>query len=251
MKIIAVIGSPRKGNTYHIVSLIEQEMQKLGSVEFEYVFLRESSLEHCRGCLVCFGKGEEHCPIKDSREGIEQRLAQADGLILASPVYALSVTSLMKNFLDRFAYIIHRPRFFGKYALVVSVTGAAFLKDTMKLMADNARYWGFDVVDRVGFVYNGGPVSDEMTARVQKAALRFYGAISEQRPYNPSLTHYIVFHLQRAFFSEPMDGFTRDHEYYLEKGWLEPKSRFYTDRIKFSPVKSTLARIIAKAARKD
>jgi multimeric flavodoxin WrbA len=45
MKILAVIGSPRKGNTYKVVQLIEQKMKELGEIDFEYLFLKDIGLK--------------------------------------------------------------------------------------------------------------------------------------------------------------------------------------------------------------
>ena len=87
-------------------------MQKLGDVKFEYLFLQDTHLEMCRGCFNCVSRGEEFCPLKDDREDIEKRILEADGVIFASPVYCQMVSGLMKNFIDRFAYLFHRPVFF-------------------------------------------------------------------------------------------------------------------------------------------
>ena len=49
--------------------------------------------------------------IKDDALMIREEMLNADGLIFVSPVYAHQVTALMKNFIDRFAYVLHRPCF--------------------------------------------------------------------------------------------------------------------------------------------
>ncbi len=46
----------------------------------------------------------ERCPLMDDRERIEKQILASDGVIFASPVFAMNVTALMKKFLDRFAY---------------------------------------------------------------------------------------------------------------------------------------------------
>jgi multimeric flavodoxin WrbA len=38
MKVIAVIGSPRKGNSYKITQRIEEKFKKFGDIEFDYIF---------------------------------------------------------------------------------------------------------------------------------------------------------------------------------------------------------------------
>lgn len=114
MKILVIMGSPRKGNTYRATKKIEKSMQSMGSVEFEYLMLKDTDLSQCRGCFVCFTKGEDHCPCKDDAPVIEQKMHSADGVIFATPVYGMNVSALMKLFIDRFSYIFHRPRFFDK-----------------------------------------------------------------------------------------------------------------------------------------
>ena len=118
MKILAIMGSPRKGNTYRAVQRIEENMKAMGEVEFEYLWLKDAGLADCKGCTVCFLKGEQRCPLKDGRKAIEQKMLSVDGVIFASPNYASNVSGLMKTFIDRFAYAGHRPRFYGQYALM-------------------------------------------------------------------------------------------------------------------------------------
>jgi hypothetical protein len=37
----------------------------MGDVEVEIVRLSDYRIEACRGCKVCFEKGEAYCPLKD------------------------------------------------------------------------------------------------------------------------------------------------------------------------------------------
>lgn len=120
MKIIAIMGSPRgKGSGYKIVKMIEERMKAMGKVEFEYLFLKDANLKPCLSCYNCMAKGEDKCPLKDDRAVIEQELLTADGFILSSPVYVSNVSWLMKNFIDRFAYMNHRPQFHRQKMLTV------------------------------------------------------------------------------------------------------------------------------------
>jgi multimeric flavodoxin WrbA len=79
---------------------------------------------------------------------LEEMMMKADGIILASPTYAMQVPALMKKFLDHFAFLFHRPRFFGKQALLV-VTGRGGTKDVLKCLETSASAWGFHVVGKV------------------------------------------------------------------------------------------------------
>lgn len=68
------MGSPRKGNTYRAVKKIEESMQSMGNVEFEYLMLKDANLSQCRGCYMCIMEGEEHCPFKDESSVLEQKM---------------------------------------------------------------------------------------------------------------------------------------------------------------------------------
>lgn len=68
MKILAIIGSPRrKGNTYKVVSLIEERMKALGDVEFSYLFLKDANLETMPGMLAVplLGRVQDKIPVID------------------------------------------------------------------------------------------------------------------------------------------------------------------------------------------
>src|SRR5512145_3330087 len=131
MKVLVIMGSARKGNTYRATKKIEESMQSIGNVEFEYLMLKDASLSQCSGCCTCFGKGEDHCPNKDSAHIIEQKMHAADGVIFATPVYGMNVSALMKTFIDRFSYIFHRPRFFDKKALLLTTAGVLGNKEVL------------------------------------------------------------------------------------------------------------------------
>ena len=74
MKILVIMGSPRKGNTYRAAERIREILQSYGPAEFEYLWLREENLGFCRGCFTCIAKGEENCPVKDSAPAILQKM---------------------------------------------------------------------------------------------------------------------------------------------------------------------------------
>jgi len=115
MKIAAICGSPRKGNTYEVLNSIMENHQ---DIDYKILMLKDLNFELCKGCYSCVLRGEEKCPIKDDRDMIVEEMSEADGVIFASPTYSHMISAIMKNFFDRFGYYAHRPRFFDKYALV-------------------------------------------------------------------------------------------------------------------------------------
>jgi multimeric flavodoxin WrbA len=253
MKILAIMGSPHKGNSYTITTQIEAKMKTMGEVEFDYLFLKDVYLELCRGCFTCFAKGEEHCPIQDDRAQIEARMFQADGVIFVSPVYAINVTALFKNFVDRLAYIFHRPRFFGKYALVVSTTGGAGLKEVLRYLAIPATGWGFQLVHKLGVISPPKPMAltekfqHKNQRKIEKAARLFYNAIAAKTLPSPSLGDLIGFRGFRTVITLGKDQAVRDYAYWTdETGWVA-QNYFYDVRI--NPVKNMVAALMERLIR--
>ena len=143
MKVLAIIGSPGRGNSYRITQQVEDQLRsyaKHGSagevdLEFRYLFLMDANLELCKGCFVCISHGESNCPLEDSRADIERQILSSDGVILVSPVYSGNVPWLMKNFIDRFSYTMHRPVFVHQKLMQLVTGREAGLKGTLKSLS--------------------------------------------------------------------------------------------------------------------
>ena len=254
MKVLAVIGSPKgKGNTYNLVKKLEEEICAIdSSVEFEYLLLKDAGLQPCRGCFQCLEKGEHLCPLKDSREDIEGKMQEADGVIFASPVYVYNVSALMKGFIDRLAYICHRPCFNGKRAVVASTTGGVGLKFTLFTLAFEVGTWGFKVVHKLGAICPPGRVSDGNKQKLMKKDQRnigktarvFYNSLKETEPPKPGLIDLIAFNLRRTAFSRAEKDLA-DYRYWKSMGWLEEGAKyFYTVRV--NAAKRLLAAFMVK-----
>ncbi|TAN35200.1 MAG: flavodoxin family protein [Candidatus Methanoperedens sp.] len=103
MKLVGISGSPRaKGNT----DLLVQEALKAASgagVDTEFISLAGKKIKPCNGCGTCHTeKSKGICTIKDDDlPGIYEAMKDADGIIIGSPVYFLSVTAQLKALFDR------------------------------------------------------------------------------------------------------------------------------------------------------
>ncbi|MBF4694180.1 flavodoxin family protein [Fusibacter ferrireducens] len=105
MKVIAINGSPRKeGNTYHALKIVGDELEKEG-IEVEIVHVGNQMIRGCMGCNTCMKNRNEKCVIDDDlvNEAI-QKMKEADGILLGSPVHYAAVGGTMKSFLDRAFY---------------------------------------------------------------------------------------------------------------------------------------------------
>ncbi len=106
MKVIAFNGSPnKKGNTYHAIKIIAAELEKEG-IETEIVHVGNKSIRGCTACGQCAKNKNERCvlPGDEVNEWV-QKMKEADGIILGSPVHYSSIGATMKAFLDRSFYV--------------------------------------------------------------------------------------------------------------------------------------------------
>jgi len=248
MKVLAIMGSPRKkGNTYELTRKVEKNMKQLGAVEFEYVFLKDLNLESCLGCGICFDKGEKLCPLKDERPILEEKMQTADGVIFTSPNYVFNVSGLMKNFIDRFAYVCHRPRFF-KNAMALTTSGVGGSRLALFSLSTAPSTWGFRVVQSLGVIKNGDPNSDLTTPMekvdkmVKNAAKNFYDAMKTGRP-NPSIFSMASFQFAKKNMEKLTPEFF-DYHYWKDHGWLEKNADYYYDP-ETNFVKKALARLLS------
>jgi multimeric flavodoxin WrbA len=235
MLITAVIGSYKKGNTLKVVRQIEERMKNHGSVEFKYIFLTDINLSQCKGCFVCLAKGENLCPHKDSLLDIEKQLMESDGAIFASPNYACGMTSLMKKLIERFAYIGHRPRFFGRYAAVVATSGGpSGLKQTLQGLSYFAG-GGYTIVSKLGLmtppVVPSAGTLKQTEKKINACADRLYAAIHEKKVFRPTFDAMMQFAAFRGMYiKNPALGeakFPADMKYWRERGWLDKRAKYF------------------------
>jgi len=122
MKIIGIVGSPRKikGNTGRLVLEVLKGAEAEGAT-CETVALPGGTIKPCKGCDVCHKKGV--CPQKDDFEDLKARIIASDGVVLASPNYISSVSAQLKAFMDRCCGVVHCLGFEGRYGASVVTSG--------------------------------------------------------------------------------------------------------------------------------
>ncbi len=84
-RVTAFVGSARKKSTYNAVCQFLENLQSLGDIEYEIVIMSDYRLGTCRGCCLCFDKGEKFCPLKDDRDVLIEKIVASDGVVFASP----------------------------------------------------------------------------------------------------------------------------------------------------------------------
>jgi len=99
MKIVGILGSPRKGgNTEILLDVALKEAQKNG-VLISKIPLREKEIAPCNGCMKCEQTGK--CVIKDDMQEIYKEMLESEGIIWATPVYFWSMSGQTKAMMDR------------------------------------------------------------------------------------------------------------------------------------------------------
>ena len=106
MKVIAFNGSPRKdGNTFILINHVFRELEKEG-IETELVQLSEKEIHGCIACYKCFENKDKQCAVKtDAANEYIEKIINADGIVLGSPVYFMDVTPEMKALIDRAGFV--------------------------------------------------------------------------------------------------------------------------------------------------
>ena len=231
MKVLTIMGSPRKGYGAIVMEQFEQEVKRIQEVDFEYLYLKDVHLERCRGCLNCFFRGEDMCPVKnDDRDEIFDKMDHAEGIIFMAPAYALHVPAVMKNFFDRFSYLFHRPYFFGKIAIGISNEGIYGAKKNTAYFEEVANVWGFNFVDRLELrTIPSGGAEKKMLKKIKKTCKTFAKALNGPRFQKPSLGAYLGFQVRKVLHGIAVDEQNADYDYWLQQGWLEEDSKYFYD----------------------
>ena len=102
MKVLMINGSPRVGgNTAVALAEMEKTFRK-NDIDVEIMQIGNKPIRGCIACGTCMKKGQ--CVFDDEVNEAAEKFAQADGLVIASPVYYASANGTLVSFLDRLFY---------------------------------------------------------------------------------------------------------------------------------------------------
>jgi multimeric flavodoxin WrbA len=119
MKILALIGSPRKGGNTEM--LVEQTLKgsEIGGHTYEKIYLYEYEISPCIDCRKC-KKGDCVCVINDGMQEIYPKMDEADLIIFGTPNYWYGPTAKMKLFIDRMRPYVANEKLQGKKVVVIT-----------------------------------------------------------------------------------------------------------------------------------
>ena len=102
MKVLLINGSPKtNGNTAFALSQMVDVFQSEG-IETEVIEVGSKQIPGCIACGGCYKLGK--CVFDDLVNEVAEKLRDADGLVLGSPVYYASPNGTLLSFLDRLFY---------------------------------------------------------------------------------------------------------------------------------------------------
>lgn len=125
-RIVVLVGSARRnGNTELLAQAFADGAGKRHEVQI--ISVADYSVHPCTGCNCCFTREGNRCVQDDDMTGIYDRLAQADTVVIASPVYFYGVSAQLKALIDR----LHTPirNSFSIRRLGLILVGAATIPD--------------------------------------------------------------------------------------------------------------------------
>lgn len=107
-KIVIIDGGPRKNmNTAKLLQRLAEGVKSVDKdAEIKVVRLYDVDYKGCMSCMACKlkGKASNVCCFKDALTPVLDEVAQADGLVLGSPIFFGEVTGRMRAFLERLSF---------------------------------------------------------------------------------------------------------------------------------------------------
>jgi len=108
MKVLAFVGSPRRGsNVDMLIDKVIEGLQNKTSAEVEKIYLYDTNIMLCTGCLACTAlKGGKECPLPDEMPRILAAMQQADAFIFGTPNHVHSMSAALTNLFCRMQPLI-------------------------------------------------------------------------------------------------------------------------------------------------
>jgi multimeric flavodoxin WrbA len=132
MNIIGIACSPRKDGNTDILIKEALTGAKDSGAKTELITIRDNEIKPCDGCGSCANTGV--CHIKDDMQIIYKKMLDADGIILATPVYFWTVSGQAKVLIDR-TYALRCPKLMlaNKVGGAIAVAARTGVVNTLNL----------------------------------------------------------------------------------------------------------------------
>jgi len=158
MKVVAFNGSPRReGNTAILIGEVFKIFESHG-IETEMIQLGNKPVHGCTACMKCREIQDGKCHIKnDHLNFCIEKMNEADGIIIGSPVYFADVTPEVKALIDVAGYVTRANNFtlkrkLGAAVIAVRRGGALHAFETInnfflinQMIVPGSSYWNFAI----------------------------------------------------------------------------------------------------------
>jgi multimeric flavodoxin WrbA len=167
VKVVAFNGSGRKnGNTALLIRRVLGVLEAEG-IETELIQLAGEHIRGCNACRTCFSTKNNRCIIEDDNvNAYIQKMVEADGIVLGSPVYFSMMSPELKALIDRAGYVALAndyifKRKIGAAAVAVRRAGAIPTFDAInhfflisQMIIPASSYWNVGIGRKKGDVEN-------------------------------------------------------------------------------------------------
>jgi multimeric flavodoxin WrbA len=245
MKAVLINGGARpKGNTDRVLARIAARLDREGIESTRFDLARED-IRICRGCRLCFDKGETFCPLADDALKIFNALKDCDLIVVAGPIYVEDVSGLLKNWIDRMAFNCHRPALYRQKAFIVLQSGSGATNHATQTVSRALLTWGARVVGTQKLVLGAQATAAEFPALYAKAldAGLAKAIDAAKRPASPSVIQLMAFCIQRRYYQTKANRDLADYAYWRDNGWLDSGRAWYCDA-KIGAPRLALARLL-------
>lgn len=221
MKILMLDAGPRPGNTHRAACAAQSEIAvQCPGATFEKMRLADLGLPLCTGCSLCLREGPDRCPHREQMDDLRSAVERCDGLVLCFPTYNMQPPALLKNVIDHWCYLLHRPRFFDKKALVVCSAGGVGAGKASGYVAGFLRGIGFNRAHRLALrSLSWNDYRPEVDARkIGRVARAFARDLASGKLHAPAAGVLVPYNLFRGMAPRYAPGTrypTQDGVYYL------------------------------------
>ena len=137
MKVMAIIGSPRKGgNTELLVDRVIEGCRSRGNTEIEKVFIADRNIQYCSGCLTCTfpPPGTGKCVLRDDMDVLIEKIRESDAFIFGTPNHMRTVSAPLLNFLARMLPLLRYEIEYDDKGNMIGATGVSKIQDKKAAM---------------------------------------------------------------------------------------------------------------------
>ncbi len=152
-RVLGVACSPRAGGNSDLLLQKALAGAESAGASIELLSLRDAEMVPCQECNACLSSGE--CPLDDDFPKVLEKLLACDCLIVATPVFFMSITAYAKALIERCQclwarkYVLRESLFPGEQverrAMLISVAGTRS-EQMFECVTLSLKYW-LDVLE--------------------------------------------------------------------------------------------------------